>query len=304
MGKDEHGNSRSFVSHIRFRQLILTAVCFLVFFLNLGGWDLWDPDEPRYAEVAREMLISGNWTLPHLNGEIYFHKPPFFFWLIALSTKVWGEISSFAARFPSALFASLTVFLTYWFGKKIFNRRAGLISALILATNVEFVWLARRANIDATLTFFTTLTIISFYLAIRHPNRRFLLYFIGFLSMGVGFLTKPQVACIVPGLTIIIFIIATRESHVFKEKKLFLSFIAFLLPVFAWLAAAYYLGGNEYLKQLLYHKTTAIFFEKVSHPKPFYYYLKNFPFDFFPGLFFCQEPLFWPSGRLTGNGRK
>ena len=270
--------------------LLIVLVVFL-FFLNLGKWDLWNPDEPRYAEIAREMLISGDWILPRLNGEVYFDKPPLFFWLIAFSAKVWGELTSFSARFPSALFASLTVLLIFFFGKRVFNQRVGLFAALILATNVEFFWLARRANIDATLTFFTTLTIFSFYFGFLQPNHRFCFYFIGFLSMGIGFLTKLQVAIVVPGLTILTFLVATKNYKFLKDLRFFLTSPVFFLVVFSWLIAAYQLGGKEYMAQLLYHKTGAIFFEKVSHPRPFYYYFKNFPGDFFPWFLFFPSAL-------------
>ena len=83
--------------------LVLFGFCFVLFFVNLGQWDLWNPDEPRYAQVAREMTEGGNWILPRLNKRIYPDKPPVFFWLIALSYAVSGEVSPFSARFPSAL---------------------------------------------------------------------------------------------------------------------------------------------------------------------------------------------------------
>ena len=275
----------------RSHYLLLITLCFSLFFLNLGRWDLWKPDEPRYAEVAREMLISGNWTLPHLNGELYLDKPPLFFWLIALSAKIWKGMNSFSARFPSAFFASLTILLTFWLGKRLFNKRVGFFAALILATNVEFFWLARRANIDATLTFFTTLTIAGFYLGFLHPKHRILFYFIGFLAMGAGFLTKLQVACIVPGLTVVTFILATRKFNLCKERSLLFTIPIFLLIILAWMIAAYRLEGNNYMVQLLYHKTGAIFFEKVSHPRSFYYYFERFPGDFSPWFLFFPSAL-------------
>ncbi|MEW6377531.1 MAG: hypothetical protein AB1502_17305 [Thermodesulfobacteriota bacterium] len=61
---------------------ILLWFCFILYFLNIGRWDLWNPDEPRYAEVAREMVERGDWILMHLNGKAYEDKPPLFFWLI------------------------------------------------------------------------------------------------------------------------------------------------------------------------------------------------------------------------------
>ncbi len=275
----------------RYRYVLLIVLIIILFFINLGGWDLWNPDEPRYAEIAREMVVSRNWILPHLNGGVYFDKPPLFFWLIAFSAKLWGGMTSFSVRFPSALFASLTVLLTFFLGKRVFNQRVGFFAALILATNVEFFWLARRANIDATLTFFTTLTILSFYFGFLQPKHRLFFYFVGFLSMGIGFLTKLQIAIIVPGLTILVLLVATKNYKFLKDWRLFLTLPVFFLIIFAWLVAAYQLGGKGYMAQLLYYKTAAIFFEKFSHPRPFYYYIKNFPADFFPWFLFFPSAL-------------
>jgi 4-amino-4-deoxy-L-arabinose transferase-like glycosyltransferase len=81
LNKRNYKVSNRISSHI----LILSILSVLIFFVNLGGWDLWNPDEPRYAQVAKEMMESGNWILPHLNSQVYPDKPPVFFWLIALS---------------------------------------------------------------------------------------------------------------------------------------------------------------------------------------------------------------------------
>ena len=151
-------NKKQSLSHLltlpSLQIVVLAIISFAIFFLNSGGWDLWNPDEPRYAQVAKEMMESGNWILPHHNNKVYPDKPPVFFWLIALSSMVKGEVTSFSARLPSALAAVLGVFLTYLLGSKLYNARAGFISALVLTTTVEYFWQGRRANIDMTLTLF------------------------------------------------------------------------------------------------------------------------------------------------------
>ena len=142
---------------------VLLGFCFFLYFLNLGQWDLWNPDEPRYAQVAREMVNGGDWILMHFNGKIYEDKPPLFFWLIALSSYLWQGFSSFSVRFPAALFGTFTVLLTFLLGKNLYSTRIGFFSGLILATSLEFAYLSTRANLDTTLTFFTTASLLCFF---------------------------------------------------------------------------------------------------------------------------------------------
>ncbi|MDO9351075.1 MAG: glycosyltransferase family 39 protein, partial [Deltaproteobacteria bacterium] len=114
---------------------LLLGFCFVLFFLNLGRWDLWNPDEPRYAQVAREMVDGGDWILMHFNGKMYADKPPLFFWLIALSSALWGGLTSFSVRFPSAVFGTLTILLTFLIGRHLYSSRTGFLAGLILVTS-------------------------------------------------------------------------------------------------------------------------------------------------------------------------
>ena len=162
----------------------------ILFFYNLGGWDLWNPDEPRYAQVAKEMLQGEGWIVPHLNSEVYPDKPPLFFWLIAFTAKARGGMNECVARFPSALFGLLTLLLLFFLGKKLFGAKVGFFAALILATNVEFLWLARRANIDATLTFFTTAAIILLYIGFYQRQGRWIFYQVPYYRWNAGYHDK------------------------------------------------------------------------------------------------------------------
>nr|MBP7323866.1 glycosyltransferase family 39 protein [Deltaproteobacteria bacterium] len=149
--------------HPIYRYIVVGIFGLVLFFLNLGEWDLWNPDEPRYAQIAREMRESGEWILPHLNGMVYAEKPPLVFWLTALSQKIFNKDSAFSNRFPSAVAALLTTLVVYWFGTRLFNERAGIFAALVLATNAEFFWLAHRVNLDTMLTLWITAAMAAMY---------------------------------------------------------------------------------------------------------------------------------------------
>jgi 4-amino-4-deoxy-L-arabinose transferase-like glycosyltransferase len=281
--------------------IILLAFGGILYFYNLGGWDLWNPDEPRYAQIAKEMLQGERWIIPHLNSEVYLDKPPLFFWLMAATATVIGGMNEFAARFPSALFGLLTLPLLFFLGKRLFSEKAGFLAALVLATTVEFLWLARRANIDATLTFFTTAAITLFYVGFYQQKGRWILYLMAYLGMALGVLTKLQIGVIVPVLVVGGYFLVQREMWFFKDPSHIPGIALFVAFVGGWLALAYLSGGEEYLWGLLYKKTASTFLETASHDRPLYYYLMNFPGNFMPWIVFFPSALIYG---LSAKGRK
>jgi len=267
-------------------RILLVLFCgSVLFFFNLGGWDLWNPDEPRYAQIAKEMLKSGNFIIPHLNGEVYYDKPPLFFALIALSYKLIGEINSFSARLPSAFFGLLTLILVFYFGKRLKNETTGLISALVLATSFQFFWLSRRANIDVTLVFFTTLSIFSFYVGASYQRKKWLLYLIGYSSMALGFFAKLQPALVVPFLAIVPYFVWKRGIRFILDKSHIPGIIVFLSLMLWWSLITFKAQGVDYLKGLLWEKSASTFLESSGHNRPIYYYLYDFPLQFLPWTF-------------------
>src|SRR5262245_60162409 len=95
----------------------LAVICYVFFFHSLGSIGLIGPDEPRYAAIAREMLMTGDYVTPKLYGTPWFEKPVLMYWLAAIGFKILG-VSEAGARFPSACGATLCVFLLYWCGRK------------------------------------------------------------------------------------------------------------------------------------------------------------------------------------------
>jgi len=273
--------------------IAILAVGGAVMFFNLGGWDLWNPDEPRYAEVAREMLIRGEYLVPHLNGEVYFDKPPLFFAVIALLSKLTGEMTALSARLPSAIFGVLTLLLVFALGGRLKGPSTGLLSALILCTSFQFFWLSRRANIDATLTFFTTLSIFAFFVGGHSERNRWAPYLLGYLSMALGFLVKLQPAVIVPFLAIVPYFLWKRGKEFVLDWAHLPGFMAFSGILLGWALLTLESQGLPYLRGLLWERTAATFFHSPGHDRPVYYYLYNFPVQFMPwGIFLPSAVLF------------
>jgi len=271
--------------------LILIILSSIIFFINLGGWDFWDPDEPRYAQVAKEMMESGNWILPHLNNQVYPDKPPVFFWLLALSYNIIGEVTSFSARFPSAIAAVLGILLTYLLGSKLYNLRAGFISALVLATTVEYFWLGLRANIDMTLTLFILSALFFFYQGYqKSPSQKQSYYFyLFYLFMGIATLTKGPVGFILPSLTVIFYLSLRRDFNVLKKVFFNWGGLLFWVVILAWLIPACVQGGKSYIDEIIFNQILGRVYDSWSHKAPFYYYFLRLPPIMLPWFFFLPS---------------
>ncbi|MDE2483905.1 MAG: glycosyltransferase family 39 protein, partial [candidate division NC10 bacterium] len=118
-------------------------------------------DEGMYAAIARRMVRTGDWLQLVYEGRPYVNKPPLHFWLMALSLVLWGP-TEFAIRFPSATFGIGLVFLVYFSGKLLFDRRLGVIAALITTTTLAAVWHAHQARFDVELAFWINLAFFAF----------------------------------------------------------------------------------------------------------------------------------------------
>jgi 4-amino-4-deoxy-L-arabinose transferase-like glycosyltransferase len=292
---------------------ILLSFCFFLFILGVGRWDLWNPDEPRYAQVAKEMVGTGDWILMHVNGKTYEDKPPLFFWLIALSSFLWQGFTSFSARFPSGLFGALTVLLTFFLGKKLYGSRTGFLSALILTTSFEFAYLSTRANIDATLTFFTTTSIFFFLYWYQHSKgegdeekgKRSLPIYGFYIGMAFATLAKGTVGFILPLMVSLVYLLIQKDWEAMKRMRLLTGMALCFVIVLSWYLPAVLKGGQDFINETLLHHTIYRFAKGSSHIRPIYYYLTNFPVDFLPWFLFLPGAIVYGlSKRKEGNSKE
>jgi len=290
--------------------VVLLGFCFILYFLNLGQWDLWNPDEPRYAQVAREMINGRDWILMHFNGKVYEDKPPLFFWSIALSSYLLQGFSSFSVRLPAALFGTLTVLLTFFLGKNLYSSRTGFFSGLILATSLEFAYLSTRANIDTTLTFFTTASLLCFlrwyqYHKGERSNQRPTIFIYGFyIGMALGTLTKGPVGFVLPLLVSLIYLLIQKDWKGIKGMKLIPGIVLMMVIVLAWYVPAVWKGGRDYLNVTLLKQTVNRYSQGWSHVKPFYYYFYNYPFESLPWVLFLPAAIAYGFSKETLEKRK
>lgn len=175
---------------------LLAVLAVVTVFSFLGSGGLNEPDEGRYAEMAREMAEGESWLVPHLNGIPQFQKPPMVHWATALSLKCLGT-NEWAARLPSALSALGTLLLTWSIGCTLFGRREAALAVLVLLSSLEFFTMARLLTPDMLMTFWITAAVWCLVKRVRGGGSA-VWHWMFFAAMGLGFLTKGPMAVVVP----------------------------------------------------------------------------------------------------------
>lgn len=215
--------------------LLLTLVVGTLFGATLGKYPLAAPDGARYAEIPREMVATGDYITPHLNGVKYFEKPPLFYWLQAASIKALGA-NDWAVSLVNALMALLTTLIIYLTSRTLYGRSQAITASLIFASSALVFVLTRIVTLDVTLTFFVTASLASFLLATRLSlgRMRTLHLWLMYACAAGSVMTKGLVGIVLPGMIISIWLTATGEWRNLKTYKLASGSCIFLLLVAPW----------------------------------------------------------------------
>lgn len=189
--------------------LLLLAVLFgALFAWRLGSAPLLNPDEGRYAEVPREMVASGDWVTPRLDGVPYFEKPPLMYWAVAVCETVFGP-SEWSVRLAPALFGIAGILAAYAAGRRMFGREAGFWSALVLGTSLLFLALGHIVTLDMAVSVLMSTTLFCFILGMREePGRlRRLLFYGLYASAALATLTKGLMGFLVTGAVMFLWVL-------------------------------------------------------------------------------------------------
>ncbi len=222
--------------HPLLRDLVILTVLLAVFFgLMIGNRPLSVPDEGRYVEIPREMVETGNYLTPRLNGVKYFEKPVLFYWLEASSIKLFGLHESTLRLWPAlfALFGCLSVYVA---GRRLFSRRTGLVATIVLATNVLYYSMSRAIILDMPVSAFLTAALLSFLVGMHEiPGlRRRLLLWSFYVFCAFAVLTKGLIGIVIPGIIIGAWIVMLGEWRVLKTIYLPSGLALFLLIAAPW----------------------------------------------------------------------
>jgi 4-amino-4-deoxy-L-arabinose transferase-like glycosyltransferase len=245
----------------------LGLVGLVLFFYQLGTAHLMDPDEGRYAEIAREMLAGKDWLIPRLNSLPYLEKPPLVYWLTAASFKVFGE-SAAAARLPVALSALAGLFLAYGLGRAFWGPLAGVLGALVLATCAGYGVLGRILTLDMPFALFLNLAIGLGYLALSRKHARLWLW--AYLALALAVLTKGPVAVLLTGLIWIIWVLVS--SFPWRPLINLRGWLLLALITLPWLVYVQW-RFPEFFQFFIIEQHFGRFLTPAIHPEPLYYYI-------------------------------
>lgn len=250
---------------------ILVLIAATLFFLRLRA-PLLEPQEPRYAEIPRQMLQEGRLLLPVLHGEPYLDKPPLLYWLVMGSYGLFG-VHDWAARVVPGLAGVLTVLLTYWWGRRVLGERAGLCGALVLCLSAGFVYRQRMLLMDGLLCLWVTASLASAHTALTAGGdlrRRW--WLLSAAACGLGLLTKGPVA--------LVLIAAPLLLYVFLEPRcprVRLRDGAFFVLVAVGLAAPWYAAVMAQVPDFAYtffwRHHVERFLTPFDHAKPVWFYV-------------------------------
>lgn len=266
--------------------IFLIAGC-VFFFSFLGAADLWNPDEPRDAEIAREMFVTKDFVVPTLNGQAFLEKPPLFYWLVCAASRLKGKVTETTARFPSALFAVLGMLVTFYLGKNVFGKNAGFLSALLLACFFQYWWMGRRASLDMTFSFFVTASLFFFFKSYftRENCRRYFLLF--YLCGSLAVLTKGLLGIMLIGVVVFSFLAVQRNLKFLFSWHLAGGLFLFTCLFSPWVYFLWRQGGTEHLHTFFVVNHLQRFEGKFGgHNQPFYYYVQTLVVDFLPWSLF------------------
>jgi 4-amino-4-deoxy-L-arabinose transferase-like glycosyltransferase len=270
---------------------------FLVFFLVIIAFYLYGlnlipfvgPDEPRYAQVGREMFERGDWITPTLGGYTWFEKPVLLYWLEIVSYRLFG-VSEFSARLGSALSGLITAFTLYRFGNKIQDSKTttdnGLWASVVFATSLGAIVFSRAVAFDNIVTMPITVSLAFFFVSdIEETGRKRLWYLAGFYAfMGVALLAKGLIGVVIPcGVVFWYFAIQRR----LPDRKFFLSLLwgmlLCLLVAAVWYVPVIMKNGWKFVDEFfIQHHFARYTSNKYLHPQPFYFFFLIAPLFVLP----------------------
>jgi 4-amino-4-deoxy-L-arabinose transferase-like glycosyltransferase len=280
----------------------LWALLALAIFLCFWGNDktpLFDTDEPRYAQAAKEMMQRGDWVLPTFNGQPRYAKPVMFYWLLIAAYKIFG-VNEFAARFWSGVAAIVIALLLYFALRTIFGQESALAASLCWLTSLAALIFAHAAITDMVLVAFMTGAIIALWVGLVTNHTPWFL--LASVSMGFAVLTKGPVGIVLPLVVFAVSAIIHRPAVSVPLRHLVAigvgCLILFLATVLPWYVAVSIRTNGEFLRQFLFVENVSRYAQGAK--LPLWVHLAYFPATAFVLAFPWSAFGIWMLSSLSG----
>jgi 4-amino-4-deoxy-L-arabinose transferase-like glycosyltransferase len=248
--------------------LLIAGFCGFLFFYGLAQFGLIGADEPRYAQVAREMLARRDWVTPVLNGKPWLEKPPLYYWQAMLAYSLFG-VTDWAARLPSAFDATAMVVAVYLFFRRCYSGVA-LDAALISASCAGVIAYARAASMDMALGATFAIAMLAWWIWKDSGKKSWLALFYAFLALGT--LAKGPVAPLLAGLVLAVYCILREEFRQLLRTVSLPGILLFCLITVPWYVAVQVRNPSFFQQFILQHNLARFSSDLYHHREPFWYY--------------------------------
>jgi len=276
--------------------LIFLALLFsLFYFIWLGSYPLFTPDEGRYSEVAREMLTTGDYITPHVNSIVFLDKPILYYWLQAIALKILG-VNEWAVRFFPALIGVAGCLITYACGKLLFDRRTGLLSATILATSPLFFGTAHYADLNLEVAVFISSSLLFFITGIRLTEQQqsgHWAFISAYVCAALAILTKGLIGIVFPCLIVGSWLVLQWRWKTLQQVYLVSGLILMTILVLPWYVMVQQANPDFFhyffiVQQFTRFVSAATF----NNPTPIWFYFPVVLVGFFPWSIFVIQALY------------
>jgi len=266
---------------------LVVGVCCFFFFFSLGAFGLTGADEPRYAQIAREMLARHDWIVPTLNGAPWLEKPALLYWKMMNSYSIFG-VSDWAARVPAAFYATALVLGIFFFMRR-FRFASELDAAMIAASSAGMIGFGRGASTDMLVSAPFALAMMSWWTWHQTGRKLWLMIFYGLL--GVGALAKGPVAPALAVLVVGAYALLRRDGKIFLRTISVPGFALFFAIVLPWFVAIQIKVPQFFRVFFIEHNLERFGTNLYQHSQPFWYYIPVFLLAALPWTFFALPAL-------------
>ncbi|HTD03187.1 glycosyltransferase family 39 protein [Undibacterium sp.] len=282
---------------------ILSILFLIVWFYTLGSRTLVPTDEGRYAEMAREMFVTGDWVTLRLDGIKYFEKPPLQAWMNVITFELFG-VGEWQARLWTGLCGLLGIVLVAYTGRKVFNYRVGVNAALVLGSSLLWAASSHYNSLDMAVAGMMTITLCGVLLAQRNeatPSEQRNGMLLCWIGMALAVLSKGLIGIVLPGAVLVIYTFVARDWSIWKRLHLgkgLLIFFAIVVPWFVLVA----LKNPEHPRFFFIHEHWDRFFSNVhKRNQPAYFFIGILAIGIVPWLGLLLQGL-WAGVKRESRG--